>query len=64
MADQNFEREDDLSTDAFNAALWAGLRGEHVPYPQVRHGRDLRRDRRRLLDRYYSELSRKPPTRP
>ena len=57
MAGQNFEREDDLSTDAFNLALWIGLRGEDVPYPLVRHGKDLRRDRRRLLAEYTSGLS-------
>jgi hypothetical protein len=46
MSGQNFEREDDLSTDAFNLALWVGLRGEDVPYPKVRHGKDLRHDRK------------------
>jgi len=49
MANQNFEREDDLDPDRFNRALWAGLRGEDAPYPEVRHGKDLRKDRKRLL---------------
>ncbi len=49
MAGQNFETEDDLVTDRFNEALWVGLRGEGVPYPHVRHGKDLRRNRERLL---------------
>ena len=31
MAGQNFEREDDLDTERFNRALWAGLRGDGVP---------------------------------
>jgi DNA-binding beta-propeller fold protein YncE len=48
MDGQNFEREDDLDTDAFNEALWQGLRGDE-PYPVVRHGKDLRRNRAALL---------------
>jgi hypothetical protein len=64
MVGQNFEREDDLSTDAFNVARWLGLRGEDVPYRWVRHGRDLRHDRQRLLDHHRSALSRKQTTRP
>jgi DNA-binding beta-propeller fold protein YncE len=56
MTGQNFEREDDLSTDAFNLALWVGLRGEDVPYPQIRHGKDLRRNRRQILEEYRREL--------
>ena len=51
MAGQNFEREDDLETDDFNEAIWAGLRGEEVPYPTTRHGQDLRRNRKELLNR-------------
>ena len=40
-----------LETDDFNEALWAGLRGEEVPYPTTRHGQDLRRNRKELLNR-------------
>jgi hypothetical protein len=64
MAGQNFEREDDLSTDAFNRALWVGLRGEDVLYPQIRHGRDLRRNRQQLLKQYYSRQSTQQSPRP
>ena len=57
MAGQDFEREDDLDTDRFNVALWTGLRGEGVAYPTHRHGRDLRRDRQRLLKQYLLQAS-------
>ena len=57
MSGQNFEREDDLATDAFNLALWTGLRGEGVPYPTVRHGRDMRLQRKRLLQQHHSQGS-------
>lgn len=49
MADQNFRSEDRLDEPRFNRALWAGLKGDDVPYPEVRHGRDLRKDRAALL---------------
>ena len=58
MGGQNFEVEDDLETDDFNEAIWTGLRGEGVPYPHVRHGKDLRRNRERLLDQHFRELAR------
>jgi len=58
MAAQNFEREDDLATDLFNQALWIGLRGEDVPYPHVRHGKDMRRNRERLLALYHAGAAR------
>jgi DNA-binding beta-propeller fold protein YncE len=54
MAGQDFAREDDLDTDRFNHALWIGLRGDDVPYPTVRHGRDLRKGRERLLQQHRS----------
>ncbi|MPZ20513.1 MAG: beta-propeller fold lactonase family protein [Luteitalea sp.] len=49
MEGQDFKREDNLDTERFNRALWAGLMGEDVPYPTERHGRDLSRGRERLL---------------
>jgi DNA-binding beta-propeller fold protein YncE len=49
MSEQNFTREDDLDSDAFNRALWHGLMGATAPYPTDRHGRDLSNDRQRLL---------------
>ncbi|OFX25308.1 MAG: hypothetical protein A2V77_23545 [Anaeromyxobacter sp. RBG_16_69_14] len=44
MADLDFTREDALDSDRFNRVLWAGLKGDDVPYPEVRHGRDLSRE--------------------
>ncbi len=52
MEGQDFEVEDKLDTSAFNQALWAGLKGEDVPYPVVRDGRDLRANREELLQHY------------
>jgi DNA-binding beta-propeller fold protein YncE len=52
MEGQEFEVEDKLDTSAFNQALWAGLKGEDVPYPVVRDGRDLRANREELLKNY------------
>ena len=49
MAGQNFATEDKLDEPRFNRALWAGLKGEDAPYPEVRHGRDLRVNRAALL---------------
>jgi DNA-binding beta-propeller fold protein YncE len=48
MAGQNFDLEDRLDTDAFNAALWAGLAGPHAAAP-TRTGLDLSGNRDRLL---------------
>jgi DNA-binding beta-propeller fold protein YncE len=48
MAGQDFTREDQLDTAAFNLALWRGLKGA-APYPAARDGRDLREGRDRLL---------------
>ena len=41
--------DDTLDTDDFNEAIWAGLRGDNVPYPEVRHGHDMRGNRKELL---------------
>jgi hypothetical protein len=49
MAGQDFGREDNLDTARFNRALWEGLMGAEVPYPTVRHGRDLSKNRGGLL---------------
>lgn len=45
----DFTKSDHLDTARFNSVLWAGLKGEHVPYPITRSGRDLRRNREALL---------------
>ena len=55
MAGQDFEREDDLDTDRFNLALWAGLRGDGIAYPTVRHGKDMRRNRQQLIRQHSSQ---------
>jgi len=33
----------------FNRVLWAGILGDHVPYPEQRTGVDLRQHRDQLL---------------
>lgn len=48
MAGQNFALEDRLDTDAFNAALWAGLAGR-APEASVRSGLNLSENREQLL---------------
>lgn len=53
---QNFSVEDKLDEVAFNRALWTGLRGDAVPYPQTRSGRDLRSGREALLAAYRKQL--------
>jgi hypothetical protein len=57
MAGQNFALEDRLDTDAFNAALWAGLAGR-APEASVRSGLNLSENREQLL-----KLHRDPATR-
>ena len=47
-AGQNFGREDAVDTASFNQALWRGVKGENVPYPTVRDGRDLSNNRAQL----------------
>jgi len=45
----NFAVEDKLDTKRFNAVLWHAFRGENVPYPANRDGRNLRKNRQTLL---------------
>jgi hypothetical protein len=47
----DFSEEDKLDTEAFNQVLWNGLKGDQ-PYPNERDGRDLRKNRRKLLRSY------------
>lgn len=49
MRGLDFAEEDKLDTARFNGALWKGLKGENVPYPRTRSGRDLRLNREQLL---------------
>ena len=45
----DFSKEDRLDALRFNQVLWKGIRGENVPYPAARNGRDLRLKRQRIL---------------
>ena len=58
MKGQDFSIEDRLDSDAFNRAIWEGLKGEKLPYPEVRHGRDLREGRGSLLKAHLDQLDR------
>lgn len=44
-----FEVEDKLDAAAFNQLLWAGIKGDSVPYPTERSSADLRQNRVQLL---------------
>lgn len=48
----NFEVEDILDSEAFNRVLWAGIKGDNVPYPTVRSRVDLRQNRAQLLEKW------------
>jgi len=39
-AGQDFSQEDKVDSAAFNRILWRGLKGDDVPYPTARDGRD------------------------
>ena len=56
FAGQNFAKLDSLDPVAFNLALWKGLKGDDVPYPDVRHGRDLRENREPLIAAYHASF--------
>src|SRR5262249_4595061 len=47
----DFSVEDRLDVDRFNRILWAAMKGEKTPYPTQRHGRDLRANRKQLLEK-------------
>jgi len=51
MSAFDFKHSDHLNAAAFNRALWEGLRGDTVPYPAIRTGRNLRKNRKALLAR-------------
>jgi DNA-binding beta-propeller fold protein YncE len=50
--DFNFEELDSLDSEAFNLVLWAGIKGEQVPYPAHRSGADLRKNRKQLIAKW------------
>jgi hypothetical protein len=47
----DFSVEDHVDAARFNRIVWAAMKGDSVPYPTKRDGRDLRHDRARLLNR-------------
>ena len=50
MEDFDFEEIDHLGDpEAFNRVLWAGIKGENVPYPSQRSKANLRDNREQLL---------------
>jgi YVTN family beta-propeller protein len=53
----DFSVEDHIDSAKFNRIIWRGLEGKNVPYPTVRDGLDLRRNRRKLLDEFKAAKS-------
>ncbi|QOY91514.1 phosphoesterase [Paludibaculum fermentans] len=51
MKGMDFESEDRVDPQDFNRILWKGLKG-NKPYPASTTGRDLRQNRKELLERY------------
>ena len=49
LTGQDFSREDSVDANLFNRVLWQGIKGENVPYPVLRDGRDLSANRKMLL---------------
>jgi len=45
----DFSREDRVDAAKYNLIQWQGLLGERVPYPTLRDGRDLSKNRQALL---------------
>jgi len=48
-AGMDFRVEDHVDAARFNLILWQAMKGENVPYPTVRTGTDLRKNRETLL---------------
>jgi YVTN family beta-propeller protein len=53
--DFNFVGEDKLDPEEFNEILWAGIKGDGIPYPEERNRKDLRQNRAQMLKHW--ELS-------
>ena len=51
LGDMDYEEEDKLDTPRFNRELWRGMMGK-LPYPTMRSGKDLRKNREALLAPY------------
>lgn len=48
----NFRTEDKLDPEEFNEILWAGIKGDNIPYPEERSRLDLRQNRADFLKRW------------
>jgi YVTN family beta-propeller protein len=48
----DFGTEDKVDAEKFNRIIWAGMKGEDVPYPEERSGADLRANREELLQKW------------
>lgn len=53
-AGMDFSSENRMDVDRYNHILWTGLMGSN-PYPEEPTGNDLRRNRQKLLARYYKK---------
>lgn len=47
-----FEVEDKVDPEKFNRVIWAGIKGDDVPYPTERSYADLRHNRAQLLENH------------
>ncbi|HEU4416042.1 MAG TPA: hypothetical protein VFT65_14745, partial [Candidatus Angelobacter sp.] len=54
----DFSAEDKLDSASFNLILWNGLKDEGQAYPEDRDGRDLRHNRRTLLQEFNRQSTR------
>jgi DNA-binding beta-propeller fold protein YncE len=48
----DFSAEDKVDAPKYNVLLWQGIMGDGAPYPAQRSGRNLRKNRQRLLAAY------------
>lgn len=56
MKGLDFSKSDHADTNRLNHVLWTGLKGEEVPYPTLRSGRNLRVNRGRVLTEAEAKL--------
>jgi hypothetical protein len=59
MQGLNFTSSDHVDAARFNRILSAGLKSDNVPYPTVRSGLDLRKNRRRVLAKAAEEQAKR-----
>ncbi|MEH2434702.1 MAG: beta-propeller fold lactonase family protein [Nostoc sp.] len=45
----DFIGEDKVDPEEFNEIIWTGIKGNNIPYPEERNGKDLRQNRAQLL---------------